>query len=50
MKKLLIRFSARIFAVLAVLTARTFNLEYSYNKPDELIHQTDSNEIKDSDY
>lgn len=37
-------------AVNSVLTARKFYLEYSYNKPSEMIHISHCESIKEDDY
>lgn len=50
MKKFFFRSVERLIAVIAIITCRTFQLTYSYNNPDDLVHRTDACDIREEDY
>lgn len=43
------RFTIKLLAIYSVITCRTFSLTFSYNKPSDFEHITDSWDIKEGD-
>ena len=44
------RFITKVIAIIKIMTARTFNLESSINKPSDFEHVTNSSSIREEDY